>query len=386
MGSYEAGLQAVNPQATKPRTPLTLLQHRAQTELRGLAEKIDQEGHYPLSFLQAYGREYGFGQAVDRAYGGQGLGLHDIITGMEECSRECVATGFLIWCQTACAWYLQHSANAALKRKWLPAICSGSQTAGTGLSNLLKARSELEPLRLRATETKDGYYLNGSLPWVSNLAPGGVFAIAALTSGGGIIMAIVRTDAPGLTLRRAGPFLALEGTSTMSCRFTNVLVGAGDLIVEPDGFEAYFEKMRAGLILTQMGMALGLAQACVALIEESSLTPRPANAFLEHQPKDLQTRLDALRRQTLDVARALEGPSPPPFEATLRVRAQGSVLALDAAQSALLHLGACGYLRRHPAQRKLREAYFVAIVTPALKHIARELSRTPPSVTGRETA
>lgn len=381
MGSYEAGLQAVNSQAAKPHRRLTLLQNRIQTELKGLAEKIDQEGHYPLSFLQAYGQEYGFGQAVDTAYGGQSLGVPYVITGMESCSRECVATGFLIWCQTACAWYLQHSPNAALKRRLLPAICSGTQIAGTGLSNLLKARSELEPLRLRATETKDGYCLNGSLPWVSNLAPGGVFAVAALTNGGGIIMAVIRTDAEGLTLRRAGPFLALEGTSTMSCQFTHVMVPASDLIVEPDGFEAYFEKMRAGLVLTQMGMALGVTQACVALIEEASLTPRPANAFLEHQPKDLQTRLDAVRAQTLDVASALSGPAPPPFEETLRVRAQGSVLALDAGQSALLHLGACGYLRRHPAQRRLREAYFVAIVTPALKHITRELSRIAPPVT-----
>jgi hypothetical protein len=29
---------------------------------------------------------------------------------------------------------------------------------------------------------------------------------------------------------------------------------------------------------------------------------------------------------------------------------------------------------RHPAQRRLREAVFVAIVTPALKHLRKEIS------------
>lgn len=30
---------------------------------------------------------------------------------------------------------------------------------------------------------------------------------------------------------------------------------------------------------------------------------------------------------------------------------------------------------RHPAQRRLREAMFVAIVTPALKHLRQEINR-----------
>jgi hypothetical protein len=38
-----------------------------------------------------------------------------------------------------------------------------------------------------------------------------------------------------------------------------------------------------------------------------------------------------------------------------------------------LHAGAKGYLMRHPAQRRLREAVFVAIVTPALKHLRKEI-------------
>jgi hypothetical protein len=39
----------------------------------------------------------------------------------------------------------------------------------------------------------------------------------------------------------------------------------------------------------------------------------------------------------------------------------------------MLHAGARGYLSAAPAQRKLRESYFVAIVTPAIKHLRKEL-------------
>jgi alkylation response protein AidB-like acyl-CoA dehydrogenase len=57
----------------------------------------------------------------------------------------------------------------------------------------------------------------------------------------------------------------------------------------------------------------------------------------------------------------------------LKVRAETSELTLAAANSAVLHAGAKGYLMRHPAQRRLREAVFVAIVTPALKHLRKEI-------------
>ncbi len=59
----------------------------------------------------------------------------------------------------------------------------------------------------------------------------------------------------------------------------------------------------------------------------------------------------------------------------LDVRAQVSELSLRATQSALLHQGARGYLMSSPVQRRIREAHFVAIVTPAIKHLRWEMSK-----------
>jgi len=58
---------------------------------------------------------------------------------------------------------------------------------------------------------------------------------------------------------------------------------------------------------------------------------------------------------------------------TLQLRLVGSELSLKAANAAMLHLGAKGYLSNNAAQRRLREAYFIAIVTPAIKHLRKEL-------------
>mgnify|MGYP000255182751 CR=1 FL=1 len=71
-----------------------------------------------------------------------------------------------------------------------------------------------------------------------------------------------------------------------------------------------------------------------------------------------------------------------PFDAStayfinvLDARAHASELALRAAQSALLHQGARGYLMSSPVQRRVRESHFVAIVTPAIKHLRKEIAR-----------
>ena len=88
----------------------------------------------------------------------------------------------------------------------------------------------------------------------------------------------------------------------------------------------------------------------------------------------------ALTERTMRLART-------PFETSteflidvLDTRAHVSELALRAAQSALLHQGARGYLMSSAVQRRVRESHFVAIVTPAVKHLRKEIARLSATV------
>jgi hypothetical protein len=49
-------------------------------------------------------------------------------------------------------------------------------------------------------------------------------------------------------------------------------------------------------------------------------------------------------------------------------------LASQAAQSALLHTGARGFIVSSAPQRRIREAMFYSILTPSIKHLRKELS------------
>jgi hypothetical protein len=99
------------------------------------------------------------------------------------------------------------------------------------------------------------------------------------------------------------------------------------------------------------------------------------NCFLEDRPDTLQTELDALWARVETLAATPFDPSTDYFINVLDARAHASELALRAAQSSLLHSGARGYVLSNGVQRRVRESHFVAIVSPAIKHLRKEIAR-----------
>jgi hypothetical protein len=59
------------------------------------------------------------------------------------------------------------------------------------------------------------------------------------------------------------------------------------------------------------------------------------------------------------------------------LRLKSAELASRAAQSALLHSGARGFIASSAPQRRIREAMFYSILTPSIKHLRKELSWEP---------
>jgi alkylation response protein AidB-like acyl-CoA dehydrogenase len=99
------------------------------------------------------------------------------------------------------------------------------------------------------------------------------------------------------------------------------------------------------------------------------------NRYLDDRPDALQAELDALWARIETLARTPFAPGNEFFIDVLDARAHASELALRAAQSALMHAGARGYLLSSDVQRRVRESHFVAIVSPAIKHLRKEIAR-----------
>ncbi|MBY0439387.1 MAG: acyl-CoA/acyl-ACP dehydrogenase [Burkholderiales bacterium] len=352
----------------------TAVAARTRAELLPQVVSIDVDGTYPGDFLRRLGIERLYGAAVSAERGGLGLGLHGLIEGMSEVSRVCGATGFMVWCQSALVWYLENTPNAALRERLQRRVIEGAELGGTGLSNLMKSVADIEELKLRAQRVEGGYCVNGVLPWVSNLGDGHWFAAGCRMDDGGRVLPLFRCGEGGVQIRTGGHFVALEGTGTFACHFKDVFVSDADVLAHPGQFDAFIACIKPGFIMMQTGIALGLIEDCIAIIRQSGLTHAHVNQYLDVQADELQAQYDAARSTTLDLARRISEGRPFSRKEVLSCRVLGSELSLKASMAAMLHTGAKGYLTRNPAQRRVREAIFVAIVTPAIKHLRKELA------------
>ena len=343
-------------------------------ELAPLTARIDTEGLYPKTVMHSLGAAGAFRPHLPDA---RPDGRHDFgtaIRAMAAVSHECLSTGFATWCQDTCAWYLQMG-EAEARDLWLERLASGRVLGGTGMSNTMKAFSGIEDLRLTGERVDGGYIVNGSLPWVSNLGADHVFGSLFTLSGdtNRTVMALVDCSSPGFTLRQSAHFVALEGTRTFACLFDNVFIPDAH-VIDHDG-AGFLRRARAGLVLLQFGMGAGNIQGCIDVCRGVEPLLGHVNQFLDDRPDDLQEELDDIVDAVLTLAETPYETSEDFFREILQLRLAAGELALRASQSAMLHTGAKGYLSSAPAQRKLRESYFVAIVTPATKHLRKELAR-----------
>jgi len=367
----------MNPADLPPEladTPPLLLAMRqiAQGPLAAQVRAID-EGHYPRTLMQQLAAAGGMSAHLELP--GQSADYGLAIRAMAEVSRVCGSSGFMMWCQAVCGLYLQASGTPALMGPVLQAHVQGQRLGGTGLSNPMKSFAQIESLLLRARPVDGGYKVSGTLPWVSNLGPDHYFgAIAALEGQDGQeLMFLLRCDAPGVTLKACPSFSGMEGTGTYAVQLQDLHVGAEDVIAMPA--RALIGRIRAAFVLLQCGMAVGVTQGAIDSMWAVEAQLGHVNCFLDERPADLQAELDALTARVMTLAKTPFDTRDAFFVEVLDARAHGAELSLRAAQSALLHQGARGYLLSSEVQRRVRESHFVAIVTPAIKHLRKEMAR-----------
>jgi alkylation response protein AidB-like acyl-CoA dehydrogenase len=370
MNTVAASRLSVDGDSNAPTTSITdAVASIARRDLAPLASAIDSGTVYPVELLRRLGDVGAWGS--HRPENGA-ADLRCAIQSISALGEVCGATAFMAWCQNTLVWYAVNSGNPALV-SFADDVATGKILGGTGLSNPMKSFFGIEKLKLRGRRVKGGYVVRGALPWVSNLGPdhffGTIFEVE--DKPGEIVMFLADCSDPAITLQPCKPFLAMDGTGTFGVQFRDVFVPDGLILAEPAG--PYVQKIRAGFILLQAGMATGLIRDCIAIMNEVGGSLGHVNRYLPQQPADFQGLLSDLESQTMELARDPFNPDDGYWRHVVDLRLQAGDACVAAAHAAMLHCGARGYLMSHRAQRRLREAYFVAIVTPATKQLRKML-------------
>lgn len=365
-----------------PADDLVSLDAFLAEHLAPAAAEIDAGHLYPSDILRGLGGLGAFRQHLPR---GGTADLWPAIDAMASIGAVCGSTAFMAWCQDALVWYVANSPNAALRDRFLDGVASGRTLGGTGLSNPMKSFFQIETMKLTATPgEREGVNVRGILPWVSNLGPDHLFGTIASRRDGEAVMVLADCARPELAMTACAPFLGMDGTGTYALQFRDLPVPADMILADPA--KPFVLAIRAGFVLLQTGMGLGLVRDCAAIMREVRPQLGAINSYLDVQPETIEAELQALSAEIRSLAAT-------PFDRSLgywirvvQTRLDTSELSLKASQAALLHAGARGYVKAHRAQRRLREAFFVAIVTPATKQLRKMLTMAQAEMAQAETA
>jgi alkylation response protein AidB-like acyl-CoA dehydrogenase len=346
----------------------------AARDLAPLVRDIDA-GLYPEQVLRSFGAAGAYGTHLPNSAGGADLST--AIAAMAAAGEHCLSTAFCMWCQDAFAWYVYTSDNAGLKQTIGRAAAGGGVLGGTGLSNPMKTFFGIETMRLKARRVAGGFEVHGALPWVSNLGHdhyfGAVFELEDAPRH--FVMAVVPCASEGLRLVGDHKFVAMDGTRTFGVQFRDVFIPDANVLADP--IEPYLKRIRAGFVLLQAGMAIGLIRGCIDLMRQMKSSLGHVNKYLEIQPEDFEQKLKELEAAVELLAATPFELDPGYWRQVIETRLAAGETSVAAAHWAMLHCGARGYVSTGAAQRRLREAYFVAIVTPATKQLRKMLADMP---------
>jgi alkylation response protein AidB-like acyl-CoA dehydrogenase len=343
----------------------------ARKNLAPMAASIDAGAVYPDELLRRLGDVGAWGSHQPNN------GVADLrcaIQSIANLGEVCGATAFMAWCQNTLVWYAANSSNPALLAKFAGKFASGRILGGTGLSNPMKSFFGIEKLKLKGRKVDGGYIVKGALPWVSNLGPDHFFGtIFEREDGpGGIVMFLADCSDPAITLQPCKPFLAMDGTGTYSVQFRDAFVPDELILAEPAG--PFVKKIRAGFVLLQTGMGLGLIRDCISIMDEVGAPLGHVNRYLPQQPVQFRELHAEFEKEAMALASDPYNADDTYWHRVVALRLRIGDASVAAAHGAMLHCGARGYLKSHRAQRRLREAYFVAIVTPATKQLRKMLA------------
>ena len=240
----------------------------------------------------------------------------------------------------------------ARAESWLDRIADGAIFPTVGISQLTTSRRH-GPRAMAATETPEGFRLDGAMPWVTAAERADLFVTGGMLDDGRQLLAAVPRDAPGLTVQPAFDLAALGSSRTSEIACESVFIGPEDVLAGPSLDVMATPGLAGTGGLETSALALGQARAAIAALHELAEAGRD----------DLREPVSALSiswtRVVADLILAAEGSAEAP--APSLIRGQANDLALRATQAFLTAKKGSGFLRSEPAQRWARQSLFFLV-------------------------
>ena len=293
--------------------------------------------------------------------GGTGWSVHDLMLAYLKMSEACLASTFVLTQRIAALKRVVASANDELVQRRLPSLISGEASATVGISHLTTSGQHLQRPVLIAESCEGGFVLNGFCPWVTGANDTKWLLAGAFVDDGSAdpavqfkrqILALIPTDAEGVSVDPGFDLIALSETHTGRVRLADVFVSANDCVAGP--IENALVSLSRGPTtgsFQSSALALGLSAAAISYLGEQTKR-RPD---LLAGAKALQASHEAMVETLLQATRGKSSCS------NEQLRTEANSLALRSTQAAMVAAKGAGFTCGHPVGRWCQEAMFFLV-------------------------
>jgi alkylation response protein AidB-like acyl-CoA dehydrogenase len=338
----------------------------AQERLPAIAGEIEVSGAPPTHALIAEYAAHGFlGINIPESLGGLGLGNLEALIVLEEFGKISSAVAFPVF--ESCVGpvrAIERFASDALKARVVPKVCSGELVVAIAMSEPA-AGSALTDLTTRGEIRGGKVVLNGAKRWCSGGGHADGYVVYCRLSDApgakGIGAVYVEKDTPGLSFGKAESLMGFRGVPSSDLYFDQCAVPEENLVVPAGGFKLLMEAFdleRCGNATMALAQASGALEDIVPYVQERTQFGKPIVDFQAVQLRlaEMRMKVDAARLLIWRAACNAQANLPSVLESSM-AKCFANEIAREVTGHAVQLMGAYGYSREYPMERRLRDAW-----------------------------
>jgi alkylation response protein AidB-like acyl-CoA dehydrogenase len=338
----------------------------ARAELPAIAAELERDNKPPSHDLVRRYADMGFlGINVPQELGGLGLGNVEALIVLEEFAKISSAVAFPIFeSSVGPVRAVEHFAPPALAQRVVPAVCRGEMVVAVSMSEP-DAGSALTDLKTKGVIQGDKVVLNGTKRWCSGGGHADAYLVYCRLSddpGAKAIGAVlVEKGTPGLSFGPPEELMGFRGIPSSDLNFDDCAVPVENIVVPAGGFRQLMEAFdleRCGNATMALGQASGALEDAIAYVQERKQFGKPIAEFQAVQLKlaEMHMKCDAARLLIWRAAANAEDGLPSVLDSSTG-KCFANTIAREVTGDALQLMGAYGYSREFPMERRLRDSW-----------------------------
>jgi alkylation response protein AidB-like acyl-CoA dehydrogenase len=336
----------------------------ADREVRPLVREMDDRAHIPRALIDSLFNLGVMGIGIPESHGGAGASFFHSVLAIEALSRVDPSIAVLVDVQnTLVVNAFIRWGDDDIQGRHLPRLASG--TVGAYALSEAGSGSDAFALAMRATDTPEGFLLNGRKLWITNGAEAGVFIVFATVNPDagyrGITAFVVERDTPGFAVGRKEDKLGIRASSTCELSFDNCPVPRANVLGEiGKGYKVAIETLnegRIGIGAQMVGLAQGALDHAIHYVKERKQFGKAIADFqaVQFQIARAATEIEAARLMVYNAARLRDAGEPFLKEAAM-CKLFSSEVAERVTSLAVNLFGGYGFVKDYPVEKLYRDA------------------------------